>query len=474
MAFNSSIFLVWFLPIFFLLYLLLGQRFRNGYLLLVSVLIYAWAEPRFVLVLLTTTCIDFYLVRWMSASKKIPVKKIILLFSICMNVGLLFTFKYFNFFIDNLNGLFHSMGLGNIPLLSLVLPLGISFYTFETITYLVDVYKGVHAPQKKTQNYLLYIFLFPKMIAGPVIRYHEIADQLTDRTATETIDHRLNGFYRFSLGLAKKVLIANQLARYGVDKLFYCDPTTLSGTSAWVGIIGYSMQIYFDFSAYSDMAIGIGKMIGFRLPENFNSPYIATSITEYWQRWHITLGNWMKNYIYIPLGGNRNGALRMYVNLSLVFLITGLWHKGSWSLVLWGAVHGFIMILERLFLIRAFKNIPAFFKIVFTFLLVTLAFVLFRLDDLPKSMNYYKALCFNNNIAFTALRPEFWLPLCIAIVFSFLAVFRIGKQLENYFYGDHTSMKRHVLLTLISMILFILAVSFNTRVGFTPFIYFRF
>ncbi len=474
MEFNSSIFLVWVLPIFISLYLLVRSKFRNSYLLAVSLLIYAWSEPRFVLILLATTCIDFYLVQLICKSKTPKLKKVYLLISITINVGLLFYFKYCNFFIENLNVIFSKFGISNLSFLSYALPLGISFYTFETITYVVDVYRGIHKAQDKLQNYLLYIFLFPKMIAGPIVRYKDIASQLNHRTHQESMDAILNGFYRFCIGLAKKVLIANQLDLYGVGKLFYVDPSSLNGASAWLGCIGFAMQVYFDFSAYSDMAVGIGKMIGFRLPENFDSPYIATSITEFWKRWHITLGRWLKNYIYVPLQKNKGGSFKTNFNLWLIFLISGLWHGAAWNFIVWGMFHGVLVVLERIFLLRVYTKIPTVFKIIITFFLASTSSVLFKAKDFTNAINYYKAMCFKNDVEFTEVRPEIWAPLIIAILFSFSNYFKIGNKLQSYFYEDRTELKRHLVLTIISLILFVVSLSFNTRWGLTTFIYFRF
>ncbi|MCU0428761.1 MAG: MBOAT family protein [Cytophagaceae bacterium] len=404
----------------------------------------------------------------MCAASEKSTKKIYLSISLITNVGLLFYFKYTNFFIENLNS-----ALGTeIPLLNVVLPLGISFYTFETITYLVDVYKGVYPPQHSLKNYLLYIFYFPKMIAGPIVRYNEIADQITDRK--ESNDLLLNGFYRFCIGLAKKVLIANQLAYYGVDKLFYVNPSDLDTASAWIAMLGYTLQIYMDFSAYSDMAIGLGKMMGFRLPENFDAPYTSSSITEFWKRWHITLGTWMKNYLYIPLGGNRVGKSRMYVNLCLIFLISALWHKASWAFVLWGSFYGILLVAEQLFFLSILNKLPKFLSLLITFFLVNISTVLFRMDDVKRTFAFYKALFSYNQGTNIEIRPEFWLPLSMAILFSFIPLSSWGKKLQSYFYEDRNSLKRHLLLTGISLLLFVLALSFNTRVAFSPFIYFRF
>jgi alginate O-acetyltransferase complex protein AlgI len=474
MEFNSSIFLVWILPIFISLYLLTGSKYRNSYLLTVSILLYAWSEPRFVLILLATTCLDFYLVRLICKSKTPSLKKVFLLISITINLGLFFYFKYCNFFIENINVLFSKFGFSTISYLSYALPLGISFYTFETIAYVVDVYRGLHTAQTKLKNYLLYIFLFPKMIAGPIVRYKEIAHQLSNRAHQETMDSILNGFYRFCIGLAKKVLIANQLDLYGIGKLFYDAPQTLNGASAWLGIIGFSMQAYFDFSAYCDMAIGIGKMMGFKLPENFNSPYLSKSMTEFWRRWHITLGNWLRDYIYIPLGGNKGNSVKTYFNLLLIFLLSGVWHGASWNFIIFGLFHGTFLVLERAFLSKFYSKIPDFFMVLFTFLCFNVGLVLFKITDFSKALNYYKALCFTNDVEFAEIRPELWAPLCIAFVFSFSTYFKIGKKLESYFYDDRTELKRHVILTFISLILFVVSLSFNTRWGLTTFIYFRF
>ena len=312
------------------------------------------------------------------------------------------------------------------------------------------------------------------MFGGPIVRYVEIETQLFNSVSDEKQDNLLNGFYRFCLGLAKKVLIANQLALYGVDKIFYADPNTLSGFTAWIGIIGYTMQIYFDFSAYSDMAIGLSKMVGFRIPENFNSPYLAVSVSEFWKRWHITLGEWMKNYLYIPLGGNRGDSWKVYFNLWLVFIISGLWHNGSLSLIIWGAFHGAIIVLERLFSkVKTWKP-PVGLRIIFTFFLVAIGFVLFRSDNLSKAMNFYNAMLFANSNVDMELRNELWFPLGLAIVFSFINHFSFGKKLQEFYYGNSTNLSRHIFLTLFSLILFVLAISYTTSVRFSPFIYFRF
>src|ERR1700722_17942588 len=371
MVFSSIIFLLYFLPIFLLVYHLVGAKYKNFVILIFSICFYSWGAPRFIFVILFTTFIDFYLVRFMARSDKRLLRRSLLALSVSINLGLLFYFKYSNFFIENLNVLLSSAGFSELHWAKLILPLGISFYTFETITYVVDVYRKEHAPLHNFWDYQLYIILFPKLIAGPIIRYHELADQITDRKNYDTPDIKLTGFYRFIIGLGKKVLIANQLGQQA-DIIFATNYAHIDTVTAWIGILAYTFQIYFDFSGYSDMAIGIGNMIGFKFPENFNNPYTSQSITDFWRRWHMSLGRWMKNYLYIPLGGNRAGKTRLYFNLWLTFLISGLWHGASWSFVLWGAYHGVFLVLERIFLLKIYARLGKLVSTIITFILVAI------------------------------------------------------------------------------------------------------
>ncbi|HXP48710.1 MAG TPA: MBOAT family O-acyltransferase, partial [Bacteroidia bacterium] len=392
---------------------------------------YSWGAPRFIFVILATTLLDFYIVRWMSNTETKLQKRLLLTVSVLINLGLLFYFKYSNFFIENVNVvLSHIFHAKEISWTKLVLPLGISFYTFETITYVVDVYRGVHKPLTKFWDYQLYIILFPKLIAGPIIRYHEIADQITDRSANDTIDNRLTGFYRFILGLSKKVLIANQMAIVA-DKVFASDYHKMDSLTGWIGILAYTLQIYFDFSGYSDMAIGLGKMMGFKFPENFNNPYISQSITEFWRRWHMTLGNWMKNYLYIPLGGNRvNSKLRLYFNLWFVFLASGLWHGASWSFVFWGAYHGFFLVMEKIFLLKTYTKLGKLLSTLLTFFIAMIGWIFFRIEKLNDAFLYLKHLFrFNFSIShLSAFDSEFYTFLIIALILSFFAYFKRGQK----------------------------------------------
>ncbi len=333
MVFSSSLFLVYFLPIFILVYTFINNRFKNLFILLASIIFYMWGAPKFIFILLGSTIIDFYIVKHLFLANTIKRKKLFLYLSLAMNLGLLAYFKYANFFVDNVSFVLQSMGFSAIEWVKVALPIGISFYTFQTLTYSIDVYRGIHKPLDKLTDYLLYIMSFPQMIAGPIVKFNLIADQITNRK--ETIDDKLQGIIRFAIGLAKKVLIANVMGQQA-DLIMNQNPEEITTIASWVGIIAYTFQIYFDFSGYSDMAIGLGRIMGFSFPENFNNPYNSRSITDFWRRWHMTLGQWMKDYLYIPLGGSKvKSKSRLFFNLWFVFLVSGLWHGSSWNFVLW-------------------------------------------------------------------------------------------------------------------------------------------
>lgn len=476
MVFSSIPFLLYFLPVFLLIYYLAGNKLKNGVILLGSIFFYAWGAPKFIFVILGTTVLDFLFVQKMHSYTEPFKKKLMLILSLSMNLGLLFYFKYCNFFIDNLNPLLSGLNLGHISLAKVILPIGISFYTFESITYVVDVYRGIHKPLKNFWDYQLYIIFFPKLIAGPIVRYHDIADQITDRFAKTGMDDRLIGFNRFIIGLSKKVLIANVLGQQA-DQIFNAgNYSQLSGATAWFGALCYSMQIYFDFSGYSDMAIGLARMMGFRLPENFNRPYISQSITEFWKRWHMTLGAWMRNYLYIPLGGNRQTAIRTYANLWIVFLFSGLWHGASWTFIIWGAYHGFWMVMERLGLSRVMQKVPGGLKIIISFLIVVVGWVLFRIDKLPDAVQYLHQLFNLSGGTFVATNSLVIFTLLLAIFISFSAYYKPFKNLADTAWYDIELLKNNKALWLffVSLILFVLCLSRIVGSDFNPFIYFRF
>ena len=471
MVFSSIVYLLYFLPLFLFIYYLIDKKYKNGVLLLGSIFFYAWGAPKFIFVILFTTFLDFHLVSWMDKSTSEIKRKLLLLLSISINLGLLFYFKYSNFFIENVNAVLSLFGDKQIHWTKLILPIGISFYTFETITYVVDIYRRIHKPLTKFWDYQLYIILFPKLIAGPIIRYHELADQITERK--EVIDDKLTGFYRFALGLAKKVLIANQMGQLA-DDVFASNYSELGALTAWVGSIAYTFQIYFDFSGYSDMAIGLAKMIGFKFPENFNNPYISQSITEFWRRWHITLGNWMRNYLYIPLGGNKVSATRLYFNLWIVFLASGLWHGASWSFIFWGAYHGFFLVIERAFLGNILLKIGKIPSMLFTFFIVNIGWIFFRIEKITDAFRYLKTMFTYNSSPAIAFDCEFITYFSIAIFFSFFAFGTWGQNIQNAIYFNYYSNKKHIVICASCIILFLLSVSSITSTGFNPFIYFRF
>lgn len=474
MVFSSITFLLYFLPVFLAVYFVIDKKYKNAFILIASIFFYAWGAPKFIFVILLTTFIDFHLVKWMDSANTNLKRKALLILSVGMNLGLLLYFKYSNFFIENVNSALSLFTEKQIHWTKLILPIGISFYTFETITYVVDVYRKEHKPLTKFWDYQLYIILFPKLIAGPIIRYHELADQISDRSKWENNDNRLTGFYRFCIGLAKKVLIANQMGLVA-DEIFNSNYNDLGTSTAWIGSIAYTFQIYFDFSGYSDMAIGLGKIMGFKFPENFNNPYISQSITEFWRRWHITLGNWMRNYLYIPLGGNRvDSKYKLYFNLIIVFIASGFWHGASWSFIFWGAYHGFFLIIERAFLSKILAKVGKIPAILFTFFVVNIGWVFFRIEHFNDALRFIKHMFTPYHISTLKIESHFYVFFILACIFSFFCISKHTQNIQDKIYFKPYTNLLHVSFTIISIILFTLSVSSITDSGFNPFIYFRF
>ena len=477
MVFSSSIFLFWFLPIFLGVYFLVDRRYKNAVALLASLLFYGFGSPKFLLVLLASIIIDFFLVREVARRQDPKRRKLFLVFSVILNIGLLAYFKYANFFIDNFNAVLSAFGSAPVRWTKVVLPIGISFFTFQKMSYTVDVYRKTSAPLKSIADYALFIMLFPQLIAGPIVRYNEIADQITDRSANETPDNRILGFYRFVLGLSKKMLIANIMAEY-VDQVFALPTSEIGLSTAWLGILAYTFQIYFDFSGYSDMAIGIGRMIGFKFPENFNNPYISKSVTEFWKRWHITLGSWMMDYLYIPLGGNRKGKGRTYLNLWIVFFLSGLWHGAAWTFVAWGAYHGLFICLDKLLKgKRKVFNSP--FSVLFTFVIVMIGWVLFRADTIDYAVRYVGAMFGSHgNTPALFVNSQFIFTLIVATFFSFIGLIpskKLQSKLNHLsFLNTPFSTRKYVLVGLVIIVLLVFSASFILKGSFNPFIYFRF
>lgn len=434
-----------------------------------------WGAPKFIFAILGTTVLDFFLVQALHNSMNGKKRKMFLVLSLSLNVGMLFYFKYCNFFIENANSILHLFTEKQIHWTEIILPIGISFYTFESLTYVIDVYRKVHKPLNNFWHYQLYIILFPKLIAGPIIRYHEISDQITGRLGNENIDDILSGFYRFVIGLSKKVLIANTVAGVA-DQIFNLPAYEVSSLYAWLGMLAYTFQIYFDFSGYSDMAIGMGKMLGFKFPENFDNPYTSSSVTEFWRRWHMTLGSWMKNYLYIPLGGNKvSSKKKLFFNLWIVFLLSGLWHGAAWTFIFWGAYHGVILIAERLFLNKIYIKVGKFVSVFITFILVAIGWIFFRADTFEYGLAYVKRLfAFEFNITYVFLDNEFLFYFILALIISFITLLPTGKKIQEIIYYKALSNKGHMIAVILSLMLFMICLASVTSSTFNPFIYFRF
>jgi alginate O-acetyltransferase complex protein AlgI len=472
MVFSSVLFLFIFLPLFLFIYHLLDKRFKNTFALVASLSFYAWGAPDFIIIALFSIFVDFLLVRWMHHCHG-RVRFTLLWASILLNVSFLAYIKYANFFIENVNQVLSGIDKTPIEWTAIVLPIGISFYTFQKISYTIDIYRKVKPPLNNLFDYALYIMLFPQLIAGPIVRYNEIADQLTDRDHYNW-DDKILGLFRFSIGLAKKVLIANVVGAKA-DLIFSLNPAEISSSEAWLGILCYTFQIYFDFSGYSDMAIGIGRIMGFKFPENFNSPYISKSITEFWRRWHITLSSWMRDYLYIPLGGSKvNTQTRLFFNLWLVFLISGLWHGAAWTFVIWGVYHGAFLILERHFFNKLSQKWPAGLKVLLTFFIAVNSWVLFRADDFAFALNYYKALYNFNFSGLSAYLDAHLITIIILALFlSFGAAWqRLISGYESFL--KHSGISSSFLKVGASLMLIFLAASEIISSSFNPFIYFRF
>ena len=473
------------MPAFFLVYFLMPKKTRNYVLLLASLVFYAWGAPEFIIQLIVSLIANFFIVRGMCKTEKPVTKKLLCALSICISLGLLFFYKYGNFTMENLNALIGLTGHAPLTWKRILLPIGISFFSFQSVTYTLDTYRGVNAPLKKLSDYMLYITMFPQLIAGPIVRYCDVADQIRNRQST--MADRLQGFYRFVIGLAKKILIADVIG-LRVDEILGAANlgagqfgeiatriATLDTGTAWLVALAYTFQIYFDFAGYSDMAIGLGRIMGFKFPENFDNPYTSRSITEFWRRWHKTLGAFIMNYLYIPLGGNRKGKGRMYFNLWLCFLLSGLWHGASWNFVVWGALHGLFICADKLFLGKVMKKIGTVPSVVLTFLTVTIIWVFFRIEDIGLAWIFVtRMFAFDfSGFAFVG-NAHVYTILVVAALFSFLTLTGWGKKLEQkVYYTDYTD-RQHIWVWIIAILAFVFCVAALNATSFSPFIYFRF
>jgi alginate O-acetyltransferase complex protein AlgI len=462
MVFSSSIFLFAFLPIVFVLNLLLPVKYRNIFLLTASLLFYSWGEPVYVFLMLLSIAVNYYMAILISRSENTGSKKSWLILAVIFNLLLLSVFKYANFISLNFIRFFDL----DLQPTSISLPIGISFFTFQAMSYIIDVYRGTSKAERNISNVALYISFFPQLIAGPIIKHHDISEQIRGRViSTEKI---YSGMTRFITGLSKKILLANVLGE-AADIIFKSDPSRIGSAFAWVGAAAYTLQIYFDFSGYSDMAIGLGKMFGFEFKENFNYPFTAKGLNDFWKRWHISLTNWFREYLYIPLGGNRKGIVRTYVNLLIIFLCTGFWHGAEWTFVLWGLCHGAFMLLERSNIIPVGKiKIKGLVNIYSLFVIVT-TFTIFRSPDIRFAFEYLKAM-FSFSSPQTVL-PQVYSPFNI---FIFSAAIISSLPVASYFKKISESGIYNGLRYAFSFVLLLFCFFALAGETFNPFIYFRF
>ncbi len=484
MVFSSIFFLYFFLPLTLLLYFAAGPRYKNYLLLAASLFFYAWGEMGYVLLMLFSITANWLVgLSIERAKKRGNTGRKALVAGIVLNLLPLAFFKYGNFLVDNINVILTALNAGKIELSAVHLPIGISFFTFQAISYIVDVYRQEADVQKNPVNLALYISLFPQLIAGPIVRYHDIAREIVDRKTT-TADFR-DGILRFVCGLAKKVLIANHLGALA-DHVFSLPAGSLSAGLAWLGIIAYTLQIYYDFSGYSDMAIGLGRMFGFHFLENFNYPYISRSISEFWRRWHISLSSWFRDYLYIPLGGSRAGTARNYFNLVLVFFLCGLWHGASWVFVTWGLYHGFFLVLERSPAGRLLNKMPVPVQHIYTVVVVMIGWIFFRSDTLGQALVYIGALVnfsgapYLDAKLFAAMNNEFFLALAFGFLFAMPVIpvlkMRLDKRLENMTGSGalflRSSTAGVLMIWMVSLIIYSSAELISGT--HNPFLYFRF
>ena len=457
MVFSSLTFLVLFLPILLIIYFLVKNiKIKNYILLIFSLIFYAWGEPIYIIIMIFSIIITYFYARLIASNKNY--KKLILILTIILLLSSLLFFKYYNFIIENINIIFNI----NIKKSGLSLPIGISFYTFQAISYIVDVYNKKVKAEKNILYLALYISLFPQLIAGPIVRYETIADEIRNRK--HSVNNIANGLKRFILGLSKKVIIANNMALI-VDTIFD-SKTNVGSILIYLGALCYALQIYYDFSGYSDMAIGLGKIFGFNFLENFDYPYISKTITEFWHRWHISLSSWFKDYVYIPLGGNRKGKAIQIRNILIVWLLTGLWHGANWNFIIWGLYYGILLLLEKFVLKDIIPKIPNIISHIITLFLILIGWVIFRITDintLLETLKYMFIYKETNILTFilnnTKLIFSFYL-----IIPAIILCFKVKKRM----------IKNQYIINVLYIILLLINISILISNTYNPFIYFRF
>lgn len=467
MVFSSLLFLFRFLPVMIIAYFAAPKRYRNGVLFLGSLIFYGWGEPVYISLLLFSTLVDYVhgrLVWRLKREGKDQGARLCTASSVIVNLGLLGVFKYSDFLMETANGVF---GL-NLPLPGLALPIGISFYTFQTMSYTIDIYRGEAEPQRNIIDFGAYVSMFPQLIAGPIVRYHTIAGELKERT--ESFDGFSRGVFLFTVGLGKKVLIANTIGALWseISGVPDAERTVLM---VWLGILAFGMQIYFDFSGYSDMAMGLGAMMGFHFPENFRYPYTAKSITDFWRRWHITLSTWFKEYVYIPLGGNRKGTAAQVRNILIVWLLTGIWHGAAWNYLLWGLYFGVLLLLEKFVLKRYLEKMPSVVRSVYAMILVFLGWVLFAHENMAEGLRYLTQMAGGGGISFASQRTWYLLVTNLPL---FAAALMGATPLPGTLCGRLKGRGRETAEILFVAVVLVVSTAFLVDASYNPFLYFRF
>ena len=478
MVFSSPLFLFIFLPITLLGYLLIGKRFKNFFLMLMSLVFYSWGGAQYLILMCFSIIVNYLLGIWIEEkSNHQTTRKIALAIGVIFNLGILGYYKYFNFFLENVLNLCSFLKVEiNLTINPIILPIGISFFTFQILSYVIDVYRGQVKAQRNLSNLTLYIMLFPQLIAGPIVRYIDVEKQIRDRQVT--LAKFRAGIERFIIGFSKKVILSNSvgyIADYVFNEPRYYDNMIM----AWVGIVCYALQIYHDFSGYSDMAIGLGKMFGFDFLENFNYPYISKSIKEFWRRWHISLSGWFRDYIYIPLGGSRKGKAKTYRNLMIVFFVTGLWHGASWNFIIWGLFYGVFLIVERGKFGEFINKMPSLIQRGYSLVVILVGWVFFRAENLSMALAYIKGMFSFRLSGWTRILEvmdrQSIAMIILAMLFSIPVVPWVrGKIVQIGHQNETLGTVLEVGFDIINMGIFIVACSFMVGASFNPFIYFRF
>ncbi|MDY3079623.1 MAG: MBOAT family protein [Oscillospiraceae bacterium] len=466
MVFSSTIFLCIFLPIVLLGYYICPKKGRNLFLLIASLVFYAWGEPKYVLLMMLSITINYVFGLLMEKNRQNTRRlKLMLVLSVVIDLALLCFFKYTDFVISNINAAFDT----GFDLLKLALPIGISFYTFQAMSYTIDVYRGDVKVQRNIIDFGMYISMFPQLIAGPIVRYADVEGQLRERSVT--MQDLSEGAMRFIVGLGKKVLLANQIGALWSE--IYALGGHSSALTAWIGAVAFTFQIYFDFSGYSDMAIGLGRMFGFKFPENFRYPYQSVSITDFWRRWHITLSTWFREYLYIPLGGNRRGLARQALNLFIVWTLTGFWHGAGWNFILWGLYYFVILLLEKLFMLKALDKAPKLLRHIYSLLLIVIGWVIFACDDITVLLPYLGSM-FGANGALGGM-DLYWLTTkAVLLVICAIASTELPKKLMASCTGSLGEKPAFAVKAVPALLLLGLSMVFLIGDSYNPFLYFRF